>query len=45
MPTVIDRVIQQAIYQVLQPLYEPQFCTTSYGFRPHLNSNFVIKVV
>lgn len=33
-PTVVDRLIQQAIFQVLQPLYEPQFSPTSYGFRP-----------
>lgn len=33
-PTVVDRVFQQAIAQVLMPLYEPQFSQTSYGFRP-----------
>ena len=33
-PTVIDRVIQQAIVQVLSPIYEKQFSETSYGFRP-----------
>ncbi len=33
-PTVIDRVIQQAIVQVLTPIFEPQFSETSYGFRP-----------
>mgnify|MGYP005786110691 FL=1 len=33
-PTVIDRVIQQAIMQVLSPIYEEQFSETSYGFRP-----------
>lgn len=33
-PTVIDRVIQQAIVQVISPLYEKQFSETSYGFRP-----------
>ena len=32
-PTVIDRVIQQAIVQVLSPIYEKQFSETSYGFR------------
>ena len=32
-PTVIDRVIQQAIVQVLSPIYEQQFSETSYGFR------------
>ncbi|MDX2432101.1 MAG: group II intron reverse transcriptase/maturase [Bacteroides sp.] len=33
-PTVVDRVIQQAIAQVLSPIYEKQFSTSSYGFRP-----------
>ena len=33
-PTVVDRVIQQAIGQVLSPLYESQFSDQSYGFRP-----------
>lgn len=32
-PTVVDRVIQQAIQQVLSLLYEKQFSDTSYGFR------------
>jgi len=33
-PTVVDRVIQQAIAQVLTPVYEQQFSDSSYGFRP-----------
>src|SRR5208282_2374908 len=33
-PTVIDRVIQQAILQRLQPLWDPTFSEHSYGFRP-----------
>ena len=33
-PTVIDRLIQQAIAQALTPLFEPRFSTHSYGFRP-----------
>ena len=33
-PTVVDRVIQQAIVQILTPIYEKQFSETSYGFRP-----------
>lgn len=33
-PTVMDRVIQQATLQILQPMFEPQFAETSYGFRP-----------
>ena len=33
-PTVVDRLIQQAIVQVLTPIFESQFSETSYGFRP-----------
>ena len=33
-PTVIDRMIQQAIHQVLSPIWEPIFSEYSYGFRP-----------
>jgi len=33
-PTVVDRVIQQAINQVLTPIYEQEFSSSSYGFRP-----------
>jgi group II intron reverse transcriptase/maturase len=33
-PTVVDRLIQQALHQVLQPLFEPTFSEASYGFRP-----------
>lgn len=34
-PTVLDRFIQQAIVQVLMPIYEPIFSESSYGFRPN----------
>jgi RNA-directed DNA polymerase len=33
-PTVLDRLIQQAIYQVLMPMFDPGFSDYSYGFRP-----------
>lgn len=33
-PTVVDRLIQQAILQVLEPYYDPSFSRHSYGFRP-----------
>ena len=33
-PTVVDRLVQQAIHQVLTPIYERQFSMLSYGFRP-----------
>lgn len=34
-PTVMDRMIQQAIVQVISPICEPHFSETSYGFRPN----------
>ena len=34
-PTVLDRVIQQAMVQVLSPMFEPHFSDNSYGFRPN----------
>ncbi len=33
-PTVVDRLIQQALHQAMQPLFEPTFSEHSYGFRP-----------
>lgn len=33
-PTVLDRLVQQAILQVLEPLFDPTFSDSSYGFRP-----------
>jgi group II intron reverse transcriptase/maturase len=33
-PTVIDRLIQQALLQVLTPIFDPEFSSCSYGFRP-----------
>jgi group II intron reverse transcriptase/maturase len=38
-PTVVDRVVQQAIAQVLSPIYEKQFSPHSYGFRPKRNAH------
>jgi RNA-directed DNA polymerase len=34
-PTVVDRLIQQALQQILSPLFEPDFSESSYGFRPN----------
>lgn len=42
-PTVVDRVVQQAIAQILTPLYEPQFSDHSYGFRPKRNAHQSLK--
>ena len=33
-PTVMDRVIQQAVAQVLTPIFDPTFSESSFGFRP-----------
>lgn len=38
-PTVIDRLLQQAISQSLSPIYESKFSPTSYGFRPKRNAH------
>jgi len=42
-PTVLDRVIQQAIAQVLSPIYEEQFSENSYGFRPNRSAHQAVK--
>lgn len=41
-PTVIDRMIQQAINQVLQPIFEPTFSDNSFGFRPKRSAHQAI---
>jgi RNA-directed DNA polymerase len=41
-PTVLDRVIQQAIAQVIGPLFEPTFSTHSYGFRPQRSARMAL---
>jgi len=42
-PTVVDRVIQQAIAQVLTPIYEKQFSESSFGFRPGRSAHDAIR--
>lgn len=42
-PTVVDRVIQQAITKQLSPIYERQFSATSYGFRPKRNAHQALR--
>lgn len=42
-PTVVDRVVQQAIAQVLSPIYEPQFSESSFGFRPKRGAHDALK--
>jgi hypothetical protein len=41
-PTVLDRFIQQAVLQVLQPLIDPTFSESSYGFRPGRSAHQVV---
>ena len=38
-PTVLDRLIQQALHQVLSPIFEPHFSKHSYGFRPRRSAH------
>jgi group II intron reverse transcriptase/maturase len=42
-PTVVDRMVQQALLQVLQPIFEETFSDLSYGFRPGRNAHQAIK--
>lgn len=42
-PTVVDRLIQQALHQVLQPIFEPTFSDSSYGFRPGRNAGQAVQ--
>lgn len=44
-PTVIDRIIQQAISQKLMPIYEPKFSDGSYGYRPGRSAKDAIQRV
>lgn len=41
-PTVIDRMIQQAINQILQPVFEPELSDNSFGFRPKRSAKMAI---
>lgn len=38
-PTVLDRLIQQAMHQILSPIFDPGFSINSYGFRPGRNAH------
>jgi group II intron reverse transcriptase/maturase len=42
-PTVIDRMIQQAIVQVIQPIFDPTFSDNSFGFRPNRSAHGAIN--
>jgi RNA-directed DNA polymerase len=42
-PTVVDRLIQQALHQVLSPIFEPGFSASSYGFRPGRSAHQAVQ--
>jgi len=42
-PTVVDRLIQQALLQVLQPMIDPTFSEFSYGFRPGRRAHDAVR--
>ena len=42
-PTVIDRLLQQALLQVLQPIFDPQFSDASFGFRPARSAHQAVR--
>lgn len=42
-PTALDRLIQQAVLQVLQPIWEPTFSEHSYGFRPNRSARQAVQ--
>ena len=42
-PTVVDRLVQQALRQVLEPVLDPSFSASSYGFRPGRNAHQALK--
>ena len=44
-PTVLDRLIQQAIAQVLMPIFDPHFSESSYGFRPGRSAHGAVRQV
>ncbi|UYM18953.1 reverse transcriptase domain-containing protein [Endozoicomonas euniceicola] len=44
-PTVMDRVIQQAIVQVLSPIFDPDFSPSSFGYRPGRSAQDAVQQV
>jgi len=44
-PCVVDRILQQAIAQVLEPLFEPGFSASSFGFRPGRSAHQAVKQI
>lgn len=42
-PTVVDRLIQQSLHQVMSPIFDPSFSGSSYGFRPGRSAHHAVK--
>jgi RNA-directed DNA polymerase len=42
-PTVVDRLIQQALHQVMNPIFDSSFSGSSYGFRPGRSAHHAVK--
>jgi RNA-directed DNA polymerase len=42
-PCVLDRVIQQAVAQILEPIFDPEFSASSFGFRPGRNAHQALR--
>jgi len=42
-PVVVDRLVQQAILQVLEPILDPTFSNSSYGFRPGRSAHMALE--
>ncbi len=42
-PTVVDRLLQQALNQVLSPIFDPNFSQSSYGFRPGRSAHQAVR--
>lgn len=42
-PSVVDRLVQQAIHQILEPIFDPTFSESSYGFRPGRSAHKALK--
>lgn len=42
-PTVIDRLVQQAVLQILNPIFDHEFSESSFGFRPGRSAHQAVK--
>lgn len=44
-PTVRDRIVQQAVLNIIEPIFEAKFCDCSYGFRPARNAHQAVEKI